>query len=553
MTQVFTFLKYLSCLFLVCGMGIFPLVAQHDQALRAVTNAYAITGATIIPSPGQKIEKGTVVVKNGLIVAVGKDVAIPADAIKIKADSMFVYAGFIDGFSHTGVALPKNDKTEKVKYPGNPPPDRAGITPQRDVRNFINASDKSITELRDQGFGVAQVVPHGNLLPGQAAIVLLSGEEPDRMTLLSRSAMYSELSGTPGIYPTTIMGVMAKWRELYRQAVSSKSYEAMYAANPSGLERPASNQELESFYPVIDRRQSVLFKADNIMDIQRVIALKNDLGFQMSMGDVKEAWPIISKVKNSGANVFLSLSLPPEVKKDKTNTDTTSEERQALERRKAEAIANHEAQASAFAKAGIRFGFSANSVQPKDIRTNLRRMIAAGLTEDAALAALTTSPAQMLGLSTRLGTIERGKIANLVITDQPFFAEKAKVRYMFVEGKMHATVEAPKSVNGKKADIKGSWSYLADTPQGKGGGKLVIKENGGNYSGTITNNFSGQETSVNDISLIGSALSFNYTIDAGGSTIKIEVSATVNGNSFDGSMTAGQYGTFPMNAKKDPM
>lgn len=534
-------------------MGMSPLVAQNDQDLRAVTNSYAITGATIIPSPGQKIEKGTVVVKNGLIVAVGKDVAIPPDAIVIQGDSMFVYAGFIDGFSHTGVAYPKNEKKEKVKFPGNPPPDRAGITPQLDVRNFINTSDKAITDLRDQGFGVAQVVPHGNLLPGQAAIVLLSGEEPDRMTLFARSAMYSELSGTPGVYPATIMAVMAKWRELYRQAVMSKSYEAMYAANPSGLERPTSNQELESFYPIINRRQQVLFKADNIMDIQRVITLKNDLGFQLTIGDVKEAWPIINKVKNSGANVFLSLSLPTAIKKDNTNTDTISEERQALEKRKTEAIANHEAQASGFAKAGIRFGFSANSVQPKDIRSNLRRMIAAGLTEDAALSALTTSPAQMLGLSAQLGTIEPGKIANLVLTDKSYFAEKTNVKYVFVEGRMHSAEQASQPTNGKKADIKGTWSYLTDTPQGKGGGKLVIKESGGNYSGTITNNFSGQETSVNDIWLSGSALSFNYTIDAGGSMIKIEVSATVNGNSFDGSMTAGQYGTFPMNAKKDPM
>lgn len=521
------------------------------QDLVPVSDTYAITGATIIPMPGQKIENGTVIVQNGLIIGVGKNINIPADAIIIKADSMFVYAGFIDGYSHVGVNTGSSDKKEKVKYPGNPPPERAGINPHIDVRDFINPSDANIAALRAQGFTVSQVVPHGNMLPGQAAVVLLKGEKADRVTINANSALYSELSGTPGVYPSTIMGVMAKWRELYRQAAQTKNYQTLYASNPTGLERPEADRILEAFYPVIDRRQSVLFKSEKVLETQRALSLKSDLGLQVMLGDLKEGWPIVNKIKNSGAKVFLSLDLPAEMKKD-DNAEKKSEERKALDKRKADAIASSTSQAAQFAKAGIEFGFSTNSVKPADVRPNLMRMIASGLPEETALAALTTKPAQMLGLSNRLGTVENGKIANLVITDAPYFDKKSKVKYVLVEGTLFSVEDRPKNDNGKKADVKGSWSYQTETPQGKGDGKLVIKNENGNYSGTITNSFSGKETDVKDLVVSGNNMSFNYTIDVGGSSLKVEVAVAVKGDSLEGSMTAGQYGTFPLNGTRDP-
>lgn len=533
---------------LVAVLSIMPGTAQD---LAPVSDTYAITDATIVPAPGQKIENGTVIVQKGLITGVGKNIVIPADAIIIKADSMFVYAGFIDGFSHVGVTPDNSDKKEKVKYPGNPPPERAGITPQVDVRDFINPSDANIAALRAQGFTVSQVAPHGNMLPGQTAVVLLKGEKADHVTISANTALYSELSGTPGVYPSTIMGVMAKWRELYRQAAQNKNNQTLYASNPTGLERPDADRILQAFYPVIDRTQSVLFKSEKVLEVQRALSLKSDLGFQAVLGDLKEGWPIINKVKNSGAKVFLSLELPAEMKKE-DNSEKKSEERKALDKRKAEAIANSTSQAAQFAKAGIRYGFSANSVKPVDVRPNLMRMLAAGLPEETALAALTTTPAQMLGLSNRLGTVENGKIANLVISNAPYFSEKAKVKYVLVEGTLFSVEDRPKTENGKKADVKGSWSYQTETPQGKGDGKLVIKNENGNYFGTITNNFSGKEADVKDLVVSGNTVSFNYTIDTGGNSLKIDVAITVSGNTFEGSMTAGQYGTFPMNGTRDP-
>jgi imidazolonepropionase-like amidohydrolase len=132
---------------------------------------------------------------------------------------------------------------------------------------------------------------------------------------------------------------------------------------------------------------------------------------------------------------------------------TDSVERKALEKRKADFVALHTGQATSFQKAGIVFGFSTLTAKPKDIPSNLRRIIKAGLTEDQALAALTTNPASLLGLSDRLGSIDAGKVANLVISRKPYFDEKSKVQYVFVDGVMYKIEsKEPEKPAEKKAD-----------------------------------------------------------------------------------------------------
>lgn len=535
-----------------CGLLALVWFAQAQETLPPVSRTYAFTNINIIQAPGRKMDMATLLVKDGLISAVGKAVALPPGAIVIKADSMYVYAGFIDGFSRVGVSKPKEEQRERLKDPGNPPPERAGITPQNDVRYALNPGDKSIEELRNIGFTVAHVVPYGNFLPGQSAIVLLGGKSADQMVLQSRAALYSELTGTQNIYPNTIMAVMAKWRELYRQAMQAKNYESLYAANRSGLERPATDRVLEAFYPVIDQRMPVLFRSERILEMQRVLALKQDLKFPVLLGDVKEAWPLIGKVKASGAKVFLSLELPEEVKKDDKKKDAADPERDALEKRKAEMIAKATAQAAAFQNAAVPFGFATATVKPSTITAHLRRMIAAGLSEDAALAALTSAPAQLLGLSDRLGSIDPGKMANLVVSDKPYFSEKAKVRYVMVDGELFKLENKEVKKSDGKASAGGAWSYKVESPQG-GSGKIVIKDDGkGNLSGTITNSTTNRETELKNLEVDGKTLTFSFDFAMGPNPISIQVSATIEGDSMEGSMAVGQFGNFPLKASRDP-
>lgn len=429
----------------------------QEKSVAQVTGTYAITNVQIKQAPGRTIEKGTVVIKDGIIISVGSSVAIPAEAKVIQADSMYLYAGFIDGMSHVGLEPPKETRRVDVEDPGNPPNDLAGIQPERSVSDMIDPKHKTVDGWRKSGFTTAHVVPYGLMLPGTGAVVMLTGDSPDAMVYKNNTSFFSQLEGGPRIYPNTVIGVMAKYRDLYRNAVYAKEYKSRYVAQGgNGMKAPESNRVLEAFYPVVEKSLPVAFRAESVLDIQRVLTLKNDLGFNLMLGDVKQGWDITDKIKQANAKVFLSLKLP-ELKEEKEETDSVevkevSEEEKRLTARKDEMIMNYYKQPALFSEKGITYGFSTLTVEEGDVKSTLQKMVANGLSEDRALAALTTSPASLLGLSNTMGSVDVGKIANLVITDKSYFEKDSNVRMVFVNGQLYEyEPESDKKDNQKKS------------------------------------------------------------------------------------------------------
>jgi hypothetical protein len=339
----------------------------------------------------------------------------------------------------------------------------------------------------------------------------------------------------------------------------------MYASNSAGLNRPSSDRVLQAFYPVIEKKLPMVFEADRFLETQRIMNLQKDLGFLLVLADLKEGWEAINKIKSSGTKVFLSLDLPEDKKEDKkdnkdkkadSKTDETSltpEEKEALEKRKAEFLSLYINQASVFQKAGINFGFSTLSAKTSDIRANLRRMIKAGLTEDQALAALTTNAAQLLNLSDRLGSLDNGKIANLVVSDKSYFHEKANVRFVFVDGVMYKydVKEVPKA-DATKFDIVGTWIVSTQTAGGKTEETLTIKKEGKDYTGSVSGGKLAEAITLELVELNGTSLKYNYTVQMGGQSYKVDVQATVDATSFKGTSQQGTTGSFPVEAKKEP-
>lgn len=364
------------------------LFAQNEP--KQVTSTFALQNVTIVQAPGKMIEGGTVVVKDGLIHAVGKNVSIPFDAKKVKADSMYVYAGFIDGASHVGIPKVENKEEgrrrnrSEIKNPGNPPNDKAGIQPERPVRDLIKADEKSIADMRKLGFTTAHVVPDGKMLPGKGAIVMLAGESVNDMILVENTALFAQFKGAGGVFPNTVIAVMSKFRDLYKQAEQAKAHEAAFMKSPSGLKRPTSDPVLEAFYPVIDGKQAIFMKASNMKDLSRAMVLQKELGYELVLTEVKQGWNYTDQMKD--AKVFLSLDLPKAPKEDKKKEkeeekEKTAEEleKEAMEKRRAERMKQFETQASTLAGKGINFGFSTLDAKAKDIRANLGRMIEGGL------------------------------------------------------------------------------------------------------------------------------------------------------------------------------
>jgi hypothetical protein len=553
---------------------------QQERNLAPVSQTYAITNTTVFIAPGKKIEGGTVLIRKGLIAGVGRNLSVPSDAIVIRGDSLFVYAGFIDGFSHTGVTKPKEENPERLKDPGNPPPAKVGITPELHVTNFLDPADKTVEEMRAIGFTAAHVVPHGKMLPGYGAIILFNGAQNDKAILESKTSFYSELTPHERYYPNTIIGVLAKWRELYVQAQQAKAYETMYASNRTGLDRPVSDRTLQAFYPVIEKKVPVMFSAPRFLDGQRVLALQSEFGFPLIIGNLKEGWDLTAKIKSSRAKVFLSLDLPAEKKEDKkedkkpaplsessdqsdlasgrhTTGHTENDkapgdktESELLEARRLEFMQKYVGLSATFARENIPFGFSANTAPTKDIHENLRRMIRAGLTEDQALAALTTHPAQMLGISDRLGTVEAGKIANLVISNKPYFSEQSKVRYVFVDGLLFKT-EGDLPKKEAALPISGTWTLSFATPTGVSEEKVLIKKENDIYTATIVGKLN-EEAKADSFEWKGKNLRFTYTTATDAGPSKRTVTVVLEKDTMKGNIEIDQVGTFELAGKKDP-
>lgn len=560
---------------LILLIGSVPFVSMsQDNDLKPVSSKYAIKNATIVQAPGKIIQNGSILIENGIIKAVGSSIIIPSDAWIVDADSMFVYAGFISGLSNIGVAKPEDkDTRDDRKLTGTPTDERAGITPGNSVRTMLKSDDKSIGDFRKLGFTASHSVPHNGMLPGTGAIVLLGGSDGENMVIKDDASMYSQLSGASGVYPNTVIGVMAKYRDLYRKAIQAKDYQTRYNSNPNGMERPTPNQTLEALYPVVSKQMTVSFKAESVRDIMRVIALQRDLGFKLNIGEVKQGWDAIPAIKSTGASVFLSLDLPEWKEEEEKKEETKSEgeddvadeeekeptraelEEKALKERQNAMIKNYYTQPSMFNSNGVEFGFSTLNVKSKDFRPNLLKVIENGLSEDQALAALTTTPANLLGVSSTMGTVEVGKMANLIVSDTAYFTKDANIRYVFVDGKKYdyeVKKKKKKKSNGngeETVDASGTWDYTTETPQGNGSGVITIKGTPGNYTGTITVSFNGSTNEILDVVTDGNNVSFSFKLNMG-EEITVDISMDIDGDTFEGTLSVANFGSFPMEGTK---
>lgn len=466
----------LLALFCTCSISP-PGAAQTAERLSPITKAIAITGADIVAAPGQRIESGTILIRDGLIEAVGVGVPVPADARIIEGDSLTVYAGFIDGLSHTGVVTPKrvapgsrqesNNDDEKINR-ANPPNDVAGLQPDRSAFGLIEAGHASIDSLRRVGFTVAHVAPEGGMLPGMGSVILLGGDEAADMVLERDVSMFAQIEGGPRVYPATPMGVMATMRQLYREAGRRKQLQAAYSSSAAGAARPEYDPLHYAFFPVLDGERPVFMHTDDALDIYRALRLKNQLGYPLVLTGLNEGFEYIDLLLDAEIPLFLTLKTPDDPSKDKKALEDSTEtaepasydpslhvtdhtdtrlERINLQARRTIFYRQYLSTAASFHEAGIRFGFSTKGVKPADIHKNLRAFIENGLPEDVALAALTTNAARALGVSPRLGTIEPGKIANLVVTTGPLFDEDTHIKHVLVAGRIH-TYEPPPAKDG---------------------------------------------------------------------------------------------------------
>ncbi len=554
-----------------------PALAQRggvpaDTPLRSVTRAAALVNARVVVAPGRVLERATVLIRDGRIEAVGRDLRVPADADVLVADSFTVYAGFVDALGIEGVPKPP----ERERFTGNrgdPPRERAGVTPERDVRETFDPTDGRVAALRALGFTAAHVAPRDGLLSGTGSVVLLRppgrGEVARDVILTGPVSLVARLETASGVYPTTPMGVAAVFREAFENA---RRRGAQADGIARGGQRPRYDAALDALTPVVAGDRRLVLFAEEPLDAFRALGLARDVQVSPILAGLADAAPVASRLREARAVVFAPLALPDTVANDSLSRTITlppssgvssveyrrvrsfrdlPSDRGALVAERRAAVRRREASPAALAAAGVPFAFATLGAEPAKILPGLRRMVAAGLAPDAALEALTTAPARILGLSDDLGTVERGRYANLVVVRGDLFADSAAVRYVYVEGVRTENSAKPprRPASGDSSDVEilGSWTLTVTTPGGDQQGAFTITGAPGSYAGSTT--MEGGTYPLENVTLDESTLSFRFTAADFGT---IEVSGTVSGLSFSGTAAVGPLGTFPATATRTP-
>ena len=561
-----------------------PALAQRGGTasgtpLRPVTRTTALTNARVVVAPGRVLDRATVVVRDGRIEAVGRDLRVPADADVLAADSFTVYAGFVDALGVEGVPKPP-DAERYTGNRGDPPRDRAGIQPERDVRDLFDPTDARVASLREVGFGAAHIAPRTGLFSGAGAVVLLRatgrGETARDLVLTGPLSLVARLTPADGVYPSTVMGVAQVVREAFENTRRRTARAAARGSSRGDARGPRDGYDavLDALAPVVAGNRRLVLVASSGVEAFRALGLARDIDVAPTLAGIVDAAPLADRLRERRAAVFAPLALPDTVAADSLSRRVVlppstgvaaranrrvrdaadvAGERAALTAERREAVRRAEASPAALARAGVPFAFATFDVDPKKVLPNLRRMVAAGLAPDAALAALTTEPARLLGLSADVGTVEPGRLANLVLVRGDLFADSAAVRYVFVEG-IRTDVRAARSRRGAAADTTGgpavavgSWSITVTTPGEAQRGTFVITGAPGALAGSLS--IDSGTFPLTDVRLDGADLSFAFTEPDYG---RVEITGSIAGNTFSGTAAVGALGTFPVTATRSP-
>ena len=532
-------LRCISALCFAALLGLFsaapPLLAQGGEP-----QYFAIRGAKVFPASGPPLENATIIVSRGLITAVGKDVAIPPEAWVIDGKGLIVYPGLVDSFTDVGIPAAPAASGEGGPRRGQEgargPEDRPASTPWRSAADEVSLSDKRIETWRNGGFTTVVSAPKGGIFPGQAAVLDLAGERAGDLVVKSPVAIpvaFQTSGGFGGGFPISIMGVLAYVHQVWLDTEWSTKAQATYEKNPRSVARPRYDRTEDALADALEDHALVLIPANNSIQLRRALELVDRWHVNGVLYGGQMAYEVAPEIAAKKLPVIVNLKWP-EAEKDADPEDKASLRTLQFRDRAPSSPA-------ALAKSGVRFAFYSGGITaPKDALKAAKRSIDAGLAPDAALRALTLSPAEIFGVADRLGSIENGKIANLVVTDGDLFDEKTKIKMVFVDGRKFEVREPEKPKDPPKGDISGKWKLSYTTPDGpeESTADLTMDKDG-----TITGTITSKRGTASVISGYLSADKFSFTINfpIEGSPADVTFSGTFDGTSLKGNISVQSF------------
>jgi len=523
-------------------------------------DTFAIKDAQIVTGTGKTIAKGTVVFRRGLITDVGESVRIPADARVIDGAGTTVYPGLIDGYTSLGLASPAQAQTptggggRQAAIAAA----AAGAQPSPEARlgdPSLAAADQvkpgtALEDARSVGVTSALSSPRQGIFAGQSALINLAGEDASKLVLRSPVALTVQFSaggGFGGGYPSSLMGTVAYIRQTFYDAIHYRDEVERYSRVKRGVARPEHEKKLAALQPALKGDLPVLFVANTDLDIRRALMVADEFKLKPIIAGALYGYRVADMLKAKNVPVILSVDFP------KRAADLPDDEDETLRvlRQRAEAPKG----AAKLAQAGVKFAFTSGSLRPQDFIANVQKAVENGLSKDQALRALTINAAEILGAADQIGTIEVGKIANLVVTSGDLLAKDAKVKHVFIDGaemelkKPEATPMRdgitggrPGAPTGPSVDPSGNWSLVVHTPQEEISVQLTLTKEGDQITGTLSSHMG--NVAIKSGRVTGNQIRLTATIDMGGQSVDAVLTGTIEGDTMRGAIAMGAMGSF---------
>jgi len=482
---------------------------------------HAFTGATVVISPGNLLQNAVLIVRNGVIEAVGENITPPADARIWDMSGKTIYPGFIDPHSDVGHADPRVE-IEQGSQSWNP-----NLRAHLSASNEYNIENDGSDVLRSQGFTTALSVPPLGIFRGSTSVVSLSDGPVARRIVKNdvAQAVNIDRSWDFGFtYPTSSIGVIALIRQTLYDADWHKRAHETYDAGPAGLERPEMNRVLSSLSSVTEGSQPVVFETDSDEEILRALRLRDEFDIPIWIRGNGHEYKLLDVLSEESVPFIIPLAYP-----DKPDVDSPED---ALNEDFAELRHYYLApeNPSRLSSAGIAYSLTADGLENKsEFLKKLRLAVDAGLSAENALAALTVNPAQLLGIEATHGSLEAGKAANLIVTDGDLFAQNAHILDVWVDGKRFEVTA------GETVNPRGEWEI--SSAENEINGTLLIEESrpgrfGGTYAAGAT------EVKLKSVSVHDAGSRIRVDIDGDSlridGLIRLTASITDNGEALEG-------------------
>jgi imidazolonepropionase-like amidohydrolase len=371
---------------------------------------YALVNARIAPVSGPVLEAATVVLRKGLIDAVGNGVAAPADARIIDASGLTLTPGLIDGFGGVGLGKPRSKARD--------------LAPQAHALDRIEA--QAVPKIREAGVTTALVIPAEGVLPGLSVLLNLSGDETEDMVLLEPAALHLQMTTREEGYPDSLMGTVALARQSLADAVRYRDAWAAYLGAPLARTRPHYDSGLESWKQVLAGRLPLIVTAKRENDVRRALSIGDEFHVRIVLAGAPQASRLSDLIKTRRLPLLVGVDFDP-LRELSAGSGDEELDRQEID--------EAERNPGALARAGVPFGFG--SGHAKNYLAGIRTAIERGLPREAALRAATLGAAEALGVADRLGSLEIGKIANLVAWQGEPLAKDARPKFVFVDGRLY--------------------------------------------------------------------------------------------------------------------